>query len=1364
MTLSERLLCFVTLSTCALFRAFALSGLLLLMFDVSKASNLAFESLSVSDGLANNTIWSIEQDETGYIWFATSRGLSRYNGYDVETFFHSNEDPDSISSDRAMALHLDRHGRLWIGTSDAGLNHYHEGLFKRYRHDEEKPQSLGSNKVSAITSNQNGLWVGTDKGVNYQPVSDESFRRFDLAALYGSSGSNNVYCLYTMADESVLVGTSGGLYKFHASASRHEKLDVSFPDKNLKIRSLLQLKNRLFIGTNENLYVYDLTSKTLSTLQNTFENIIVLSLREHGGDIWIGSFRKGILRIKSDGSIENYTHSKYNNSSPSGDISLSLLIDRHSNLWSGSFDSGVNKAYLLSERFSRFESKLFADECGVDGDIRSIFEDKNNDLWFSSDQKYIHFDQKTQSCQTLNVPQLPHQASYYFRVHQTFIDSSGQHWVASTLGLFKLSPDRVSLIHVQIDTTHPIVLAIGEVASGELSIGTSKGVYTLNTETLEATKVIAAPSLETSIDDAFVSSFHNFSGSLWFATDRGLAKIESKNITPWLHKESKGLLAKHVYALLVRDEHFFAALADGHIYKFDHNGLLLYRYQVNPGGMPVYPWDILLDDQNNRLWVSSSNGLFRIDLNSGKSVRFTTLDGLRGNVFAQGAVHKSSEGRFYFGGKKGLTAFYPEEMSSDSLAPTVVINKFTRFNEPVTPGNDYEGLSIGRSIEYLNELELSHRDYVVGFEFAGLHLADPTRNRYAYKLQGLHDQWQFVDASRRKVTFTNLAAGEYVFSVKASNKDGVWSEASDTASLKIYVKPAPWLSWWAMILYSLAVFLSVWWFVHHRTRSAIKRSQELEVEVVERTQEINSQKMVIEDLLARKDELFANISHEFRTPLTLILGPLEKELSQIDAPEERRRFEMMRRNANRLLSMVEQILMLTELKSELPAEKYSQSVIPILEAVIASFRPLAQRKEIAINLISSQACSVLVSRDALEIMSGNLISNAIKYTPQGGSIDISVLQQGIHIDIVVADTGVGIPKSAQESVFERFVRLEGTKGVSGTGIGLSIVKELVQSHQGTITVKSREPLGTEFKISLPATTPVASTGDIASQAISHLTQMDLSTPNLADTNEFEIAQSDRSDTVLIIEDNADMQTYIESVLKQGYHCLTASSGEDGLSLAFEQVPDLIICDVMMPGIDGFEVARKLREDDRTCHIPIVLLTAKGDKESRIKGWNENIDDYMSKPFDEAELTSRIRNILAIRNIVRRQLNISLQSGQLPEIPSITQQDQKFLDKLSRVIDKHFINPEFTRSFMASEMAVSERQLQRKLKALIDSNPMDFLRDYRLEKSAELLAQGKQVTSVAYDCGFSSSSHYTRCFKAKFGITPKQYQKKDGPRR
>ncbi len=618
-------------------------------------------------------------------------------------------------------------------------------------------------------------------------------------------------------------------------------------------------------------------------------------------------------------------------------------------------------------------------------------------------------------------------------------------------------------------------------------------------------------------------------------------------------------------------------------------------------------------------------------------------------------------------------------------------------------------------------------------------------------MEGFDPDWTEVDASNRHVTYTNLPSGRYTFRVRAANKDGVWSEDEATLSIRVY--PPPWFSPWAIAGYVLAFIVMTLLYVHIRTRNAEQRAAELKQEVKLRTTEVAEQRDTIEALLTRKNQMFANVSHEFRTPLTLILGPLEKLVNAPENPKQKSVHKMILRNARRLLLLVDQLLKMARLDRNDPQQAVSQNVATIIRFVVSSFQSMADDKHIRLSLDAGGECHASVAPDTIETIAGNLLSNAIKYTPTGGEVEVSYRSVDSMIEIAVTDTGPGLSEKELSMIFERFVRLEQHSNEIGSGIGLALVKEMAESQGGEISASSETGRGSRFSVRLPAAEAAADDVEIDSDTVEQLSEINQLQPKVAPP--LAPPRSEHRATVLIIEDNPDMQAFIHEALKDSYHCLLAGNGQDGVATALKEIPDVIVSDVMMPGMDGFQVSRVIRSDDRTSHIPIILLTARGDKDSRMQGWKEQVDEYLTKPFDAEELQQRIRNILSIRDILRRQAGQQLSQGEVPT--QLNKRDQAFVSKIRKAIEDNFHNPLFGRAELASKLAVSERQLQRKLKALIDDNPSELLREYRLVKAAEFLTDGKQVSIVADECGFSSPSHFSQSFKARYGLSPKQYQ-------
>ncbi|MRX27298.1 ATP-binding protein [Kangiella sp. HZ709] len=1296
------------------------------------AQSKQFSNFSVNEGLPDRLVRTIAQDELGFIWIGTPQGLVRFDGYNFKYFKTSNNDP------YIQSIHKDNFSNFYLGHRAKGLSLKEKALFRS--------SSIIHNNLSVynITSNKTNLFLSTTEGLFIYPYTDGQVNLEKNTTLLEK---NEAVITALESNDFLLVGKRKGLSIYKKAPNQQYRL-AKTKFKSHKINAIERFEDKIYVGTNKGLYLLKkglgVDSPEQPIIRETVSRLTVIH-----DELWVATQLNGVYKLKNT-SLSHMSHKPFvKNSLPDNTINTSFL-DYSNNIWLGTFEKGVIATNNQKLAFNNIE---YEQSCISQRVIKAFLKIDNSLLVGTDSGSYLLTKASCTPIQNIEKP------SEKLAIYSFSEQSDSVILMGTNLGLAKINLEETPSYSL-LNTHRKPNYFIFPFEKNNYLVGSYDGLYSYNSDNHHFSKVTGSKA----IANAAFYQAAIYSGSVIFATSNGIAELNSEQkiskfaVTSDIKEKIFGLL-NHSDELL-----FFGEL--GKLYKYTKHNKKLETFSLPLAATNI---KVLSASQaNNKLWLGTSNGLYTFTLSDSTFKRYTIDDGLIDNSLVLASSYQSPDGKLYFGGRNGFNAFYPEDIKDNLVPPKVALTKLTRFNEEVVVGEDYEGFSIESPIEYLDELEIAHRDYVMGFEFAGLHFADPMRNQYQYKLEGFHEDWVSTDAKNRTATFTNLSPGDYTFRVRAANKDGIWSLEEDNVALKIKVHPAPWLSWWAFTLYGLIVLGSILWFIRYRTQAAIARSRELELEVASRTKEIATQKNVIESLLERKNELFANISHEFRTPLTLILGPLEKELKALDSPKNPKHLQMIQRNATRLLGMVEQILKLTELKKEDTVNKVPHAVNPALEAIVESFASLAESKQIALSLSLDTDANVMAANDALEVMVGNLVSNAIKYTPEGGQVFVQSKLLDNTIQIQVTDTGVGMTKAQQDEVFERFVRLDKTSDIAGTGIGLSIVKELILAHDGQVQVESVDGQGSTFTITLPTTEQAALSDTHSIKSIEHLTQGDTAASEVTQTSEESLTDT-QQELVLIIDDNPDMRDYIQEVLSSNYHCITADRGEAGIELAKAQVPDLIICDIMMPGIDGYEVAKRLRDDIITSHIPLVLLTAKGDKESRIQGWNENIDDYMTKPFDEEELRARVGNIIDIRNILSRKAGQEVTSTeskldkasqpetQKPPAKTLNKKEQAFVDKLMTVIEDNYQNPELKRQDIASLMAISERQLQRKLKSLIDQSSIEILRELRLEKAAAKLQDGLQVNLVADSCGFGSPSHFIYSFKAKFGKTPKQFQ-------
>jgi signal transduction histidine kinase/DNA-binding response OmpR family regulator/ligand-binding sensor domain-containing protein len=892
-------------------------------------------------------------------------------------------------------------------------------------------------------------------------------------------------------------------------------------------------------------------------------------------------------------------------------------------------------------------------------------------------------------------------------------------------------------------------------------------------------------------------------GTLWAGTlSNGLNRFDANTETffNWQHdpKDSTSISSNWVMnAFEDRDGNIWVVTSQG-VNRLDRRTGKFTQFFRGDGTTPEAAFHIV-QDNNGDMWVSYFEGLSKLDPKTGKFMTYTTKDGLPSNqlnTFARPFVRPNGE--VVMPNAAAITVFHPDSIRPSAFIPNIVLTSFTVFEKSIPLSEDSFGYKT---------VTIPYDSNFFSFGFAALDLTVPERNQHAYKLEGYEDNWNFV-GNEREAHYTKVPPGEYVFRVKGSNSDGVWNGKG--TFITIIITPPWWKTMWAYVGY--LVLAGVLFYSGRRyDLKRVQMKHELEIKQMKEKALLNmmAHDMEVNDLKEKKmlemDEMknrfFANISHEFRTPLTLILGPIQKWRGRMGDGEMGSDLGMMERNANRLLHLVNQLLDLSKLEAggmKLQASK--QNVVPFVKGIAQSFESSAGRRHVTLSVeAESDEFEVYFDRDKLEKVLVNLLSNAFKFTAEGGEVRITVgrrasspnsvegsgpptlslLRAGtpLYISISVKDTGIGIPADQLDKVFVRFYQVDAsqTREQEGSGIGLALTKELVELHRGSISVKSEVGMGTEFIVALPLGKEHLTSEEIITEETPRLkispSRVDgpipISEPRVVNLEPLEIASSlesvPRNDTlplVLIIEDNADVRAYIRSYLDSHYRMLDAVDGADGVEQAKYNIPDLIISDVMMPRMDGNEVVRQLKHDEKTSHIPIILLTAKAGQENKLEGLGTGADDYLTKPFDANELLVRMKNLIELRRKLREKFSVShiLKPGEI----AVTSIDDQFLQKSMAIVEKKMSDEKFSVEEFAEEVGMSRSQLHRKLTALTNQSPSDFTRYMRLHRAKELIEKNAgTISEIAFQVGFNSVAYFTKCFREQFGVVPSQVTKNRG---
>jgi signal transduction histidine kinase/ligand-binding sensor domain-containing protein/DNA-binding response OmpR family regulator len=1354
-----------------------------------------FKRLTADDGLSQNAVFAILQDRRGFMWFGTKDGLNRYDGYRYTVYRHNPFDSTSLSANYITSLFEDSRGILWVGTFDGCLNRFIRDTedFERICNLPIVRNGTAPYAISDITEDPGGnIWIGTTGNGLFRlsPNAAENTSLPDITHFEHIPGdvksiSNNVVnSLLADADGNIWIGTRSGLDKLSAGNdefvfehysiyTKHPDAPVTHQDSSVTTIHGAQ-DGSLWLGTTGGIVRFNPHNGSYIFMPHRYEiyrygwGRVTGIVEDASGYLWVGTPGELMRFDPKRQSYDYYMHDPYDPQSISHNAISRVYRDRTGILWFGTPGYGVNMFDPKASRFRVLQGESDK-EARIPGfSIRSILEDNEGFLWISSDILY-RWDRVTGKLKNYETTwnelnefgnvgawamlQANHSGILYFATHQ---------------GLFTLDPASETVRHYEYDAADPDglpqkeVFAVFEDRKGGIWIATRN--YLSKLIDVKEEKFRHYQYTQRMIDELVRPQiYEDVKGTFWLGTDDGLLRFNPTTETFLVYRNDPmrltSLSNNDIKSIHPDPDEpgriLWLGTTGGGLNRFDIESEQ-FRYFTVDDGLPNNVVYGILADETGHLWLSTNKGLSRFDRATETFKNYDINDGLQSNEFNTGAFHKSKNGEMFFGGIHGLNYFFPADIVDNPHQPEIVITGLKILNRNVSH-KDSDSI-LKKSISETGTIHIPYLDNIITFEFSALDYSAPEKNQYAHMLEGFQREWVYT-GTNRTATFTNLSPGTYTFRVRGSNNDGVWSHQE--ASIVLVINPPFWQSWWAYILYVVGA-ISVLYLFRRYEMNRIRLRNQLRVEHVKRA------KMTEMDSL--KTRFFANISHELRTPLTLIMGPAEQLSSELQDERLRHKSQLIYSNAQRLLRLINQLLDISRLESgsmKLHAGLYD--VVPFLKGITMSFSAYAERKRIDLNFTTTEErIALYFDHDKAEKIFINLISNAIKYTPTGGSVSITVSKEnsasGSCANISISDTGIGIPSDQLVFVFDRFYQVNGSGSheQEGTGIGLALVKELVELHHGSVTVTSEMGTGSVFTVKLPLGMEHLSHDDILDRDKQILD--DIPVParesiyledNLIDNeNGTDVQQEENEVLILIVEDNNDLRFYIKEQLKNGYKIMEAANGVEGFSAASDSIPDLIISDVMMPKMDGYEFCKKIKNDQRTSHIPVILLTARAGEKDKYTGLKTGADEYLIKPFSSEELILRVENLIESRRRLREKYSANM--AMKPTDIAVTPVDKIFLEHVLSAIDAHMDDSGFSVETLANLVNMSQSQMHRKLKALTNMSTNQFIRSIRMQRALDLLKKNAgNVAEVAYMVGYEDPGYFTRTFKNHFQYLPSE---------
>ena len=1339
-------------------------GLILQVLALTASTSSIFKNLGLKEGLSNGFVNDMIIDGQGFIWAATESGLTRIAGTKCTIFKNNNS---NIDNDGIVGLYYNKESNsIWILFKNGHIDVL-DCKTQQFIHFTQKIPKKSVADIKGATDG--GIWIAYYDGtIQHYTPKNQKFSTISNKRL--PNIKNGIRSITDDGNDHLYIGLRiEGLYVYNLRTQktkyfRHNPNDPqSLPGDNVRSICIDHAKN-IWVGTNLGLGLLDPFTGKFKVFKHIANNPASLAgdnihqiIEMNDRTLWIASDIGGIsvldLNLYKNPLTEELKFSQITkeNSGLSSNNNRRIIQDSFGNIWIANYSMGIDFIAKSAASINTLKYMGKALE-----EVTGLYCDHQGNLWIGQDNLMSLY-QNGKLMQTWNFSSYLSNSSSSIYVFEE--DKKGNIWCGtSDNGVLKFNPHTHSFTRISY-AQNLDVHALCENAQGKMWVGTEAGIFSVENDKINKEQELNRqmgknPTIIYSIKE------DNY-GQIWIGTlDRGVF-VFSKQMKLIVHLTEKNLLATNTINHIIKD-------ADGGIWMATMRGLAYVQNPLQPGAIKNYNerYGIkdshiraISQDKQGNIWVSMFSGIACLNIHKQRFYNYDYESGIPTSNFVEASAATTPDGTIYFGSPGGICFFNPQQLTEPKAVSPIQIINCERVGKL---SDQFASRLISPNKEGI--IYLSHDDNTFKINFTIKDFSQEGNVEYSYMMKGLDDQWYETEGDN-EVTFRNLKPGDYTFIIRAKLKNQDWEDAS-TAEMKVVVNPPLWLTWWAKLCYVLLIMGILGYFFRSYQKQLLLRNS-----LVQEKWESKQRQQVNEERL----RFFTNITHELRTPLTLILGPLEDLMEDKEIAERvHHKIGCIHASAERLLNLINDILEFRKTQTQNRKLTVAKANLgAFVREIGVRFKDLNQNSRLNIRLnIQTGVPELYFDSEVINTVINNLMSNAIKYTPEG-SITLSLtMPENNTVAIAVEDTGYGIDKDALPHICDRYYQENGNHQASGTGIGLALVKSLATLHQAELTVESEKGRGSKFTFSLKADRTYP-------EALHKDDNQDLATAENAEENETTSKEptEDIRPLLLIVEDNADIRLYIEESLHEDYRIIQACNGREGMEQAFSKVPDIIVSDIMMPEMDGIKMTHILKEDIRTSHIPIILLTAKTSINDQEEGYDSGADSYLTKPFSAKLLHSRIRNILSGRRrladyIVQKnisQFETSADEQQTSQKATeekedamtcqISNLDKKFLEKLNKLIENHISTDDLDMAFMTDKMAMSHSTFYRKVKALTGMSANEYIKKAKLRHSMTLLKKGEySIAEVAILAGFNNLGNFRESFKREFGKSPSEILK------